>query len=670
MTDRPGSPPPTDLGTTTTTSTSGDDAASSDLLAQLYRDRAALQQQLDDERRLRREAEDIIDQRQDEVYERDALVRALREELRKSSGGSSDHSGGSDHGHGHGHAGPDNGQRKAEPGRAPPPIPIPILAGPSPAVDPGLTKAQAKAAYAALIASIQSFVAARLAPVFAVPTRDLEAAIAAVHAATDADTLTPANRAAAAAADAPASPPPAPSTYYTVARPRVLLRFMTPRARMFLRLKGADSVHFYAILIEFLRRRVFDEPYGGIFKLSGGPVPPLLLGDYDLGLSPTTPTSPPEPNSVPEPKTARGEGKRSLSGPRPLSKIEARLERVDGLARQLGALLHDIEAEPKSASVPVIGGPVPVPVSAALWPSRHPEARRFRVQLIDRILGVVPATLPSSTTAASARVAALARYIDTRVVHLSADLSRALLPLEMARQVAEAVAATTATPTSSSTTPPTTDAAARHAVDRRAATYASLERQVAADVVRPAVELAVALQLAVPEYSVRWLEHANDSPSLSVCEALGLDAQRIRFRGDKDDADDGDGDGDGDSSSNKNADEPYSFVFDITPALSMRNVDASNNGKDYVPNAVIYAQGVLVQQGQVVTERTFVHWLHETGIKPKDTFSVPKAWPKAGKELEERRKLRDERRRAEAEAMELATALEMSIQDAARRTIA
>ncbi|KIH91165.1 hypothetical protein SPBR_01448 [Sporothrix brasiliensis 5110] len=655
MTDRQGSPPPTDLGTTTTTSTSGDDAASSDLLAQLYRDRAALQQQLDDERRLRREAEDIIDQRQDEVYERDALVRALREELRKSGGGGGDH----------GHAGPDNDQRKAEPGRAPPPIPI--LAGPSPAVDPGLTKAQAKAAYAALIASIQSFVAARLAPVFAVPTRDLETAVAAVHAATDADTLTPANpaAAAAAAADAPASPPAAaPSTYYTVARPRVLLRLMTPRARMFLRLKGADSVHFYAILIEFLRRRVFDEPYGGILKLSGGPVPPLLLGDYDLGLSPTTPTptptSPPEPNSVPEPKTARVEGKRYPPGPRPLNKIEARLERADGLARQLGALLHDMEAEPISVSVP---GPVPVSTAAPAAPprpSRHPEARRFRVQLIDRILGVVPETLTSSTTAASARVAALARYIDTRVVHLSADLSRALLPLEMARQVAEATTAT------SSTTPTTTDAAARHAVDRRAATYASLERQVAADVVRPAVELAVALQLAVPEYSVRWLEHAKDSPSLSVCEALGLDAQRIRFRGDKDDADDDADDGDG--SSSKIADEPYSFVFDITPALSMRDVDASNNGRDYVPDAVIYAQGVLVQQGQVGTERTFVHWLHETGIKPKDTLSVPKAWPKAGKELEERRKLRDERRRAEA--MELAKALEMPIQDAARRTIA
>ncbi|CAK7224334.1 hypothetical protein SEUCBS140593_005539 [Sporothrix eucalyptigena] len=599
---------------------------------------AALQKHLDNERRLRREAEDIIDERQDEVYERDAELRRLREEAkterqaleaererlkerladkgqspirRKPTPSKED---GSDSG---------DTEKPEKPAR---PVkvrdtattstssssrtstPTPSTASPSLSVTSvsstpflGPTKYQAGTAYAALIASVKAFVETQLAPVFALRARDIESSFG------GSVMVVP-----------------------VMSRTRSLLKLMNPRARMFLRLKGADSVHFNAILIEFLRRHIFTQPYGGIFKVATGPVP---SSPAVHSASPATILSP---------------------TPRVMSKMEARLAEVDDLAERMEELLSDLDAPPSRGVVspatspsvrlpypkttrgdPADSSPSSRPSASRDQPrlprhshsmsdssvhlrgsssssspsSLHREPRLLRAQLIDRVLSVnsssswsKPRSSPSSEsplpsipppTESAARLSALYRHIDARVYELSAELAPMLLPLRLALAVVEQRAAISSSPDKSSPI----------ATLDRAKVYADLERAISSDLIRPAVQLVVHMQLGLHSFAVRWVEHDKDSPSLSVCEALGLDYKRIPFGGDR-----------------AGEEAQYSFVFDVSPALFMTEVP--QDGAPTKPPSIIYAQGVLLQKGEVLTDQTFVHWLHETGSRSKSTRAL------------------------------------------------
>ncbi|CAK7233511.1 hypothetical protein SBRCBS47491_008635 [Sporothrix bragantina] len=572
---------------------------------------AVLQRQIDAERRLRLEAEDIIDQRQDEVYERDAELKRLREERRVDRKGDADKDASQET-----TAEPSSSTTTAEIKDNPPADDIPDIS----------------AGYAALIASVKTFVERQLGAVFALSAHELDAAVVAI-------------------ADATAS-----HTGYVMHRPRTLLKLMNPRARMFLRLRGADSVHFNAILLEFLRRHVFAEPYGGIFKVATGPVP----------VSPAMTVVPSPSSRVTETTT-----------PRVMSRIEARLTEVDELAARMGTLLSALDGglsatpsliqknrdpsssspssantrqpprpprhshsmsdrtlpRPSSSSSPSSSSQNPQSPSSRGAVPIHREARLLRAQLLDRVLSSSarssssrnkpwsPVTIglfssssssSSSLSVTPAHLAPLHRHIDARVFELSAVLVQSLLPLSLAL----ADASQQASPTKKDPSLASTE---------RSKIFADLERAISHYLVRPAVQLAVQMQLSRHVYDVRWVAHAQDSPSLSVCEALGMDYKRIQFRRRtrSQSRDSGEGGGGDDNARHSGKDAPeddnderqYSFVFDVSPALFVTKIPLQDT--PLTRPALLYAQGVLLQKGEVLTDKTFVHWLHETRSKAK-----------------------------------------------------
>ncbi|CAK7243761.1 MAG: hypothetical protein STHCBS139747_005289 [Sporothrix thermara] len=623
---------------------------------------AQLQKQVEDERRLRFEAEDIIDLRQDEVAERDAELRRLREELQEAGQQQFEE-----------RQRDEERQQDGEGRKTPPPGRSDLAQRTRSAlqqkqtqdtVDPHVNgigdededaddddnndndrdnddkgTTAIVAGYAGLVASVKAFVEHQLAPVFSLELAELDAAAFILA------------RAATAGGN-------------VMAQPRSLLKLMNPRAHMFLRLRGADSVHFNAILLEFLRRNVFAELYGGIFGTAAAAAAAMVVSTNSKDtLSSPTPCPFPAPSSAPVSVTGA-----VVRGP---SRIGARLADVERLAAHFDLLLSTLDADssnsgsgsgsgsgssigdsappsassPRTAPAPALShSPVPI----------HREASLLRARLVERVLGTDADTAVSALCAAARApdtslllqsppsLAALHRAMEDRVVDLSAVLTPLLLPLRLI--LAEAQQAQQASMSAPSQ---------KRSVLDHGKVLADLQQAVCRDLVRPAVLLAVQMQLVRHVYEVRWVEHRQDSPSLSVCEALGMDYKRIRFglrgraghrKGTTDDSksnmysdsrsfgDNAKGKVSGsedNSNSNSNSNDResddhderhYSFVFDVSPALFVTHIPLAD-----VPvqrPALLYAQGVLLQKGEEVpTDKTFVHWLYETGRKTKAASS-------------------------------------------------
>ncbi len=284
----------------------------------------------------------------------------------------------------------------------------------------------------------------------------------------------------------------------TLAAPRLLLKMMSTRAGLFLRLKDSDGAHFFALLMEYLRQKVFCEQCGGIFLQPPGRTP-----------------------------------------------LEARFVAIDNLSKNIAAMIADSNTR-----------------------RFHREARAWRLRMLNSIV-------PDWELA-------IQRPIEAWSTMLSMELAGILQPLKL-----------DATPS----LPQNSKSSLRAGSETDQPAKAPLDTILRTELIEPAVRLAVNMDMSLNGFVLEWVEHANDSPSLSVCETLGLDYKRIDL----------------DKSS-----EPYSFLFDISPGLFI--IDYSSQDHSAPVPSIIYAQGVLLQKGVVQTQPTFIRWLHDNAPKPKGMY--------------------------------------------------